>query len=62
MKDYNDFAAEEDYRRAELEEKLPKCTHCGNPIADDYYYDIDGDILCYDCLNDLYRKDIDDYD
>lgn len=62
MKDYNDFAADEDYRLAKLEERAPRCIHCGEHIADDYYYEIDGDILCLDCLNELYRKDTEDYE
>ena len=27
----------------------PKCDKCGEPIQDDYAFDIEGDILCYEC-------------
>lgn len=42
-------------------EKLPKCDNCGEPIMDDYCYDVGGDILCEDCMNDLFRVRVDDY-
>lgn len=34
------------------------CECCEEPIAD-YYYDIGGEILCKDCMEDMYRKEID---
>lgn len=43
-------------------EKLPLCVCCGNRVTDDFYYDIDGEILCEECLKDKYRKDVDDFD
>lgn len=32
------------------EERLPKCSQCGEPIYD-YVYDIDGELWCEDCIH-----------
>lgn len=45
---------EDDY-----EASLPKCRKCGQPI-DDYAYVIHGKVLCYDCMVDKYRVDVED--
>lgn len=37
-------------------ERLPKCRYCGEPIQDEYYFHIDGRIWCERCLNDKYRR------
>ena len=37
--------------------ELHHCDYCDNPITDDYYYEINGDILCEKCLNNHFRKD-----
>ena len=44
-----------------LLERLPKCRYCGEPIQDDHYFYIDGVIYCEDCLNEKYRRHIEDY-
>ena len=44
----------------EWEDSLPRCEGCGEPI-DDYVYEIDGQILCLDCVNEKYRRDAEDY-
>lgn len=62
LPDYNDLFEKYDSEREESLDKLPKCTCCGEPITDDFYYNIEGEILCYNCLNELYRKDVDDYE
>lgn len=32
------------------------CNDCGSGIiADDYYYDIDGDVICDSCIDDYIR-------
>ena len=42
-------------------ESLPKCVNCGEPIQDDYLYDIDGDIYCEDCMKDEFRACTENY-
>ena len=37
-----------------LADKLPECDYCGKTV-DDYYYNINGDIICEDCLNENFR-------
>ena len=58
-----------DYHRHcdEQEQKLARLPVCENPrckkrIQDDYYFYIDGEILCEDCMNSRYRKDVDCFD
>jgi formylmethanofuran dehydrogenase subunit E len=42
-------------------EKLPVCDYCEEPIQSDYYYEIDNECICEECLNDNFRKSNDDY-
>lgn len=36
----------------EWRDSLPVCANCGEPIQDDYYYEIEGENVCSDCLYD----------
>lgn len=50
-----------DAMQAMYEARLPVCEECGNRINDDYYFDVDGELLCEDCMNKRYRKHTEDY-
>lgn len=49
-----------DAEQAEWQKRLPVCVNCDEPI-EDYYYEINGEVICKDCLDRDYRKDVDDY-
>ena len=55
-----DAEAYDRHQQAGLD-KLPKCACCGEPIQDDYYYEIGDEILCEECLNENYRHPTDLY-
>ena len=57
VRDFHNYDAEV---QAKLS-KLPKCDDCADIIQDDYYYSVDGDILCESCMNDRYRHCADEY-
>jgi formylmethanofuran dehydrogenase subunit E len=38
----------------------PRCDICDQPIQDDHFYLINGDNVCPVCLNDEFRKEIED--
>lgn len=42
-------------------ESLPRCHRCGERIDDDYYYEIDGEILCESCMIERHRRNTEDY-
>ena len=56
---YDMWARHDAELEAELE-ALPKCVECGNPIQDDYCYEINGEVICEHCLNAYYRKSVDE--
>lgn len=60
MDAYDLWRQHDDAMEAELE-KLPVCSHCGEPIQDDYYFEIDGEIYCEEHMVELFRKDTDSY-
>lgn len=59
--DYNDLFARHDAEQQAKLDKLPKCDYCGEPITDEHLYDINGDIICEECLKDNFRKQVEDY-
>lgn len=40
---------------------LPRCTYCDSYIKDDFVYDIEDELICETCLNDNFKKPIQDY-
>jgi formylmethanofuran dehydrogenase subunit E len=41
--------------QAEQDKQLESCdicSECGNPIQDDHYYNINGDLWCPNCIDD----------
>lgn len=55
-----DFQRDDARKERELE-KMPKCSHCGQPIQDGYLWDIEGELYCEEHAFELFRKDITDY-
>ena len=49
-----------DREQQEWEDSLPHCDRCGE-IIDDYVYEIDGLIYCMGCMDDKYRRNVEDY-
>lgn len=56
-----DLWAMDDARKERWLESLPICSECGEPIQDDTCYEINGELICPDCLRDNHRKCTDDY-
>lgn len=42
-------------------EKLPVCSYCNEPVQDDYFYEINDEVVCEECLNQNFRKNVEDY-
>lgn len=55
-----DFANYEAEQERKLN-KLPKCYECGEPIQDEECYEINGELICPECLNENHRKFVEDY-
>ena len=50
-----------DMEQARQEARLPLCEKCGRKIHDDFYWEIDDEIYCENCMNDRFRKYTEDY-
>ena len=55
-----DFARHDAEQARELE-KLPICAECGEPIQTEECYEINDELVCPDCLEYHYRKEVEDY-
>ena len=56
-RDFDILDLEQERRRA----RHPYCDDCGERIDDEHYFDVDGDILCEECLKDRYQRFCADY-
>lgn len=43
------------------EAALPVCSICDNHVMDGYFYLINDEVVCPDCLEYHYRKEVEDY-
>ncbi len=48
-------------QQARLLEHLPECAYCGEPIQATHLYLINGDTYCPECLENEFRKEVEDY-
>lgn len=60
----DDPAADFDRYDAEQQkelEKCPKCSMCDEYIQSDYFYEINDEVICEECINDNFRKNTEDF-
>lgn len=57
---YDRWEAHDAERQKELE-KLPRCSECDEPIQTDKCYEVNGELICPDCMEQNHRKWTDDY-
>ena len=50
-----------DAEQEKAKDKLPRCSECGEPIQDDFFYEFDCYFYCGDCVSDKHRKLVEDY-
>jgi formylmethanofuran dehydrogenase subunit E len=55
-----------DFERYDAEQqkklsRLPRCCCCGEPIQDDFYFDLGDEIYCEECLKEQFRKSTEDW-
>lgn len=52
-----------DRKQAEYEARLPRCEEkkCGKRIDEDFYFEIDGEILCEKCMKRRYQRSTEDF-
>lgn len=54
--DYFDHWSEHNRQQEEALERLPKCCECGEAIQSEQCYEINGEYICPDCLEENHRK------
>lgn len=59
--DPHDDFGELDAKEARYYARLPKCERCKATIEEEDYFDIDGEILCEDCVKEKYQRKCHDY-
>lgn len=58
--DYNDLHDRYEVERERELEKLPECCECGEPITTATCFEINGELICPDCIE-HHRKWVEDY-
>ena len=43
---------------ARLEALVPVCEICNRPVAEEYYYEINDVVICAECLDKHFRKEV----
>lgn len=52
---YDQWCRHEAEQQKRLKE-FPVCGYCDEPIQDTFYYEIEGETICEDCLKTHFRK------
>ena len=43
---------------ARLEEQVPVCAYCNRPVAEDFYYEINDEVICAECMDQHFRREV----
>ena len=57
---YDLFKRHDAEQQSQLD-KLPVCSECGEPIQDDFCFEINGELICESCLENNHKKWVEDF-
>lgn len=43
---------------ARLEAQVPVCGYCDRPVMDDFYYEINDEAVCAECMDKHFRREV----
>ena len=43
---------------ARLEKEVPVCDYCNRPVAEDFYYEINDEVICAECMEQHFRREV----
>ena len=55
--DVYDLWEAQDIQKEQWRARLPQCECCGEPIQDEYIWEIEGSYYCEDCAKDQFRTE-----
>ena len=59
--DYNDYCDQHDREQQAALEKLPVCCECDEHIQDEVCYEINGELICPECLENNHKHWVEDF-
>lgn len=57
VRDFLRHSAEQERELA----RLPRCSECGEPITEEFCFEINDELICVHCLKQNYRRDTEDF-
>lgn len=57
---YDQFTRHDAQQQAQLD-RLPVCSECGEPIQDDFCFEVNDELICDECMHNNHRKCVDDF-
>ena len=55
-----DFSRHDAEQEAQLK-KTPVCCYCDEHVQEEFYFEINGEVICETCMDRFFRKDVEDY-
>ena len=55
-----DFHRHDEKQQSELD-KFPRCSECDEPIQSETCYEINGELVCEECLENNHKKWVEDF-
>ena len=43
---------------ARLEKQVPVCCYCNRPVMEDFYYELNDEVYCADCLDKHFKREV----
>ena len=50
-----------DAEQQKMLDRLPRCSECNKPIQDEFCYEVNDELICYECMRKNHRKCVDNF-
>ena len=59
--DNYDLFKQHDAEQQKQLDRLPRCSECERPIQDEFCFEVNGELVCDECMNNNHRKWVEDF-
>lgn len=59
--DNYDLFKQHDAEQQKQLDRLPRCSECEHPIQDEFCFEVNGELVCDECMNNNHKKWVEDF-